>query len=1494
MPDQYEDNDALLTAFNLGTLSGVESLTNLSIDDDDWFQFTTLGTGTADSSVQIDFLHAAGDIDLRLVDANGELIAASDSTGDRETLSLDGLAAGRYYIHVYGFVGVTNPNYTLTIAPPPSSSAISPDSFEPNNSQANAIALGTLTGSYHQFNNLSIHEGNNDDWFQFTIATDGAAGDAATIQFDSELGDIDLELYSQNGDLLVYSYGDGDTETVRLDGLAAGTYSLRIYGYLGATQPDYSLTIDAPEAASSLIAEDGAEQNDTLGQAYALPYVGGYDDFSALNLTMDDSANESSKQDWFKFNLPIDGIARNQVTIEFNHALGDLDLALYDSNGNVVGRSEGVENQEAIALAGMQAGDYYIQVYGYQNATNPSYELAIDGPTPGSLLQPDALEANDTLATATNLGALTGTGNLWQTLNISPAGDQDWFQFTTAATGTVNDFVQINFNHGAGDLALTMYDSTGNFLSQTNGAIDHELVSLQGLAAGTYYAQVSGVNGATNPNYTLGIHAPSQPGAPQANWTILVYLDADNDLEAYGIEDLNEMEIPVLPNGVRVVTLVDRIPGYDGSNGNWAEARRGLITHDSNEALISSPLLSLGEMNMGAPQTLTDFIQWGVQTNPAENYGLVLWNHGGGLSGVTWDDTNNNDNLTLREITDAIQTSGVSFDLIGFDACLQSLVEQGYELQNLTDVMVASQETEPGDGWDYTAWLNQLAANPTMGAEDLAAAIVSTYGEFYGNNETLAATRVGDYGELKTALNNFATTALTSATESDWQAIATARNTAQFFSLPEYRDLKTFTDAIAANPGVSGVVRATAEAVSIAMSNAVIRNHSGTSEGGTGLSIYLPEFGDVAYTADLTAFYSDTNWLNFLNRAPVGGVLALDPDWAEVNDGRSQATNLHRLAGANKLFTGLTIGTSSDVDWFHFETVNTGSTTDSVQIAFDPTGGDLTLQLYSASGALLQTSTANNTDTTAIEQVSLNTLLAGQYFLKVDGLSGGLNAYNLTINAPQSDSIIEDWAERNDSREQAYALGTIGVEETRFPGLTMDGTANEPNREDWFVITSNRGTEWNPNKVSIEFDHSQGNLDLSLYDADGNPINPLQGVTDGNGETVIIPEVSGKIYVQVAGRDATVTNPDYTLVLRGSPALPNSFPIVQGAVFTIAENSLAGTSVGAVIASDPENSLLTYALTAGNTDGDADGVAVFAIDSTTGLITVADSDELNFEPLPAFNLNVQVTDAAGRSTSGAIAINLVDVPEAPLLQAAVFQLPENSLDGTGVGQVQATDPDGEPITYSIAAGNSDTDGNGIPAFSIDSLTGSITVADSDELDYEQQPSIILAIAAQDSSGLTTIATTTINLLNIVGGRIQGTRGDDWLVGDDSDDVIIGGYGNDVITTAGGRDRVVFDIGRSFRQTSIGVDEIIDFDRRFDRIVLDKTTFKAIEGRRITFDSVKTTAKATRSEALFTYVRATGALYYNENGTAGGFGSGGQFARLEAGVNLTNRSLMVQA
>ncbi|MDB4022412.1 clostripain-related cysteine peptidase, partial [Litorivicinus sp.] len=133
-------------------------------------------------------------------------------------------------------------------------------------------------------------------------------------------------------------------------------------------------------------------------------------------------------------------------------------------------------------------------------------------------------------------------------------------------------------------------------------------------------------------------------------------------------------------------------------------------------------------------------------------------------------------NLDISEIKSAITDSTAfsadnSLDLVGFDACLMQTYEVGLELASIANVMVASQETEPGDGWDYQGFLNSLAANPYASSETLGGYIVDSYDSSYDSvSETLSSVDLSKYQAIDDAMTTFNTTALT-ASGSDWLII---------------------------------------------------------------------------------------------------------------------------------------------------------------------------------------------------------------------------------------------------------------------------------------------------------------------------------------------------------------------------------------------------------------------------------------------------------------------------------------------------------------------------------------------------------------------------------------------------------------------------------------------------------------------------------------------------------------------------------------------------
>lgn len=204
----------------------------------------------------------------------------------------------------------------------------------------------------------------------------------------------------------------------------------------------------------------------------------------------------------------------------------------------------------------------------------------------------------------------------------------------------------------------------------------------------------------------------------------------------------------------------------------------------------------------------------------------------------------------------------------------------------------------------------------------------------------------------------------------------------------------------------------------------------------------------------------------------------------------------------------------------------------------------------------------------------------------------------------------------------------------------------------------------------------------------------------------------------------------------------NEAPAIAPLPFSLVENSANGTVVGTITGTDPDvGQPLTYSITSGNTGG------AFAINPTTGEITVANSALLNFETTPSFSLVVSITDdgTPGLTASATVTISLQNANDAPLFVNKSFTLNENSANATVVGTITATDADpGQSLTYAIISGNT----NG--AFSINATTGQVRVASSAALNFEVTPVFNLVIRATDNGtpSQSSTATATISLANV--------------------------------------------------------------------------------------------------------------------------------------------------
>lgn len=409
------------------------------------------------------------------------------------------------------------------------------------------------------------------------------------------------------------------------------------------------------------------------------------------------------------------------------------------------------------------------------------------------------------------------------------------------------------------------------------------------------------------------------PSASQANWTVMVFLDGDNDLEAAALDDLNEMEAAGSTANVNIVVQIDRIPGYDSSNGNWTSTRRYYVTQDPggyNSTVVSTMIADLGELNMGNPTTLSNFVNWAQTNYPANNYLLVLWDHGSGwksqsatitkkgtvtaiqkeepVKGVCYDDTNN-DHLSTPDLNTALNTitgAGVNpVDVVGFDACLMAMIEIDYEISPYILHRVGSEEVEPGDGWDYETTMTWLITNPASTPAQVASRIVTDYMNFYGTGsvETQSAVDASQIADVAAAVNSLAVD-LTNDMASLKPDIQIVRNQVEDSPWePDYIDLYHFAELIQTEIS-DPTIQTDAVAVMNAVTAAVYAEGHGASHPNFhGMTIYFPSGGGdylSRYETD-TQFAAGTGWDEFLTAyystgpPPAHDVAVIDDDRGE-------------------------------------------------------------------------------------------------------------------------------------------------------------------------------------------------------------------------------------------------------------------------------------------------------------------------------------------------------------------------------------------------------------------------------------------------------------------------------------------------------------------------------------------------------------------------------------------------------------------------------------
>ena len=226
--------------------------------------------------------------------------------------------------------------------------------------------------------------------------------------------------------------------------------------------------------------------------------------------------------------------------------------------------------------------------------------------------------------------------------------------------------------------------------------------------------------------------AGADPYKATDTWTVYWYI-CGTDLESEGgaaTADVQELLEATLPENVRVILQTGGSKQWQ--NNVFPNGAVGRYVYDSQGLRLVE---ALPDADMGSRDTLRDFLRFGKEKYPADHQVFVFWDHGGGsAAGVCYDERTGH-MLSLDDLRSSFQEIWQSdeknppFELIGFDACLMASIDTAKSLQGFTRYMTASEELEPGNGWEYSGWMGALAKNPAMGGKTLGKAICDSYME---------------------------------------------------------------------------------------------------------------------------------------------------------------------------------------------------------------------------------------------------------------------------------------------------------------------------------------------------------------------------------------------------------------------------------------------------------------------------------------------------------------------------------------------------------------------------------------------------------------------------------------------------------------------------------------------------------------------------------------------------------------------------------------------
>lgn len=553
-------------------------------------------------------------------------------------------------------------------------------------------------------------------------------GDVINITLSSQNTDVYLRLGDENGNILAEDDDISDSNlnaSIQYVVLEDGTYIVVALAY---DPGSYVLELEKPGGGGG-----GSTQDEVTEISYG-------DVVSGEAIDIDTPVVYT-----------FTGKAGETVSVAVVSDAVDTYVVLADAEGNTIVENDDVssDNLNSYVETVLPAnGDYLIGVFAYEAGP---FDLELIQGSGGVTTEPVSDTGGD---------AQTFTGSLNNDeyfVEYPLEGVEDGQTITIDARATSGD-LDVYVGLFQGERAVAENDdrdrqTTDSFLEYTQAqAGDYSVVVTrygfdEGETSGDFQVSIKVGDAAsvvsTGGGTEIAAGYPTLSPTPNiAEWTVLVYMGGDNNLEDGLENDLDEFErAGGSTEDVRIVTLLDRSDEYSRSNGNWTDTRLFEPGTDRSRdyrsvyppTIDTAPLGDLGELDTSYPSNLLDFIVWGVRSFPAQRYAVILNDHGGAWYGIVTDDTTGQGAiLTIPELSQvfdaALKNTGVEqFDLLINDACLMSGVEYYAAMSRFFRYSISSPEITLNPSFDMELLTETLNDQPNIDMEAFGKVLVDKY-----------------------------------------------------------------------------------------------------------------------------------------------------------------------------------------------------------------------------------------------------------------------------------------------------------------------------------------------------------------------------------------------------------------------------------------------------------------------------------------------------------------------------------------------------------------------------------------------------------------------------------------------------------------------------------------------------------------------------------------------------------------------------------------------